>query len=246
MAPPTTSVVPDEEIERLDACAADGIYSAGVNTVTNLYSAAIFERWWRGSTCLEMGCGDGNTTRILLGAFDDVTVIDGSRTLADKVAEELPDATVVCELFERWQPGRTFDTIMLNHTLEHVSDTVEILELAGAWLAPGGVICASVPNARSLHRQAAVLMGLLPVEDALTPSDLRAGHRRVSTPESFRAMFTQAGLRLVHSGGYWLKPLSNAQTDAWFTSEMNDAFMALGERYPDIAAETYVIATRGS
>jgi len=65
----------------------------------------------------------------------------------------------------------------------------------------------------------------------------------VSTPESFRAAFTQAGLRVEHSGGYWLKPLSNAQTDEWFTPEMNDAFMALGERYPDIAAETYVIAT---
>jgi trans-aconitate methyltransferase len=244
MTPQTrVPVVPEEELERLEACAADGIYSAGVNTVTNLYSAKIFRRWWKGSSVLEMGCGDGNTTRILLEDFDDVTVIDGSRQLADKVAGEFPDVTVVCELFERWEPGRTYDTIVLNHTLEHVYDMVQILECAKRWLAPEGVICASVPNARSLHRQAAVLMGMLPAEDALTPSDIRAGHRRVSTPESFRAAFTQAGLRVEHSGGYWLKPLSNAQTDEWFTPEMNDAFMALGERYPDIAAETYVIAT---
>jgi trans-aconitate methyltransferase len=238
------SVVPEQEIERLELCASDGIYSAGVNTTTNLYSASVFKRWWHGQSVLEMGCGDGNTTRILLDSFADVTTIDGSRRLADKVAAEFPDVTVVCELFERWEPGRSFDTIVLNHTLEHVNDAVEVLRYAARWLAPGGVICASVPSAGSLHRQAAVLMDLLATEKSLTPSDVRAGHRRVSTPAEFRSQFKEAGLEVVHSGGYWLKPLSNGQTDEWFTPEMVDAFMALGERYPEIAAETYVIAKR--
>jgi trans-aconitate methyltransferase len=244
MNPPASALVPDREIERLEACANDGIYSAGVNTATNLYSASVFGRWWRGDSVLEMGCGDGNTTRILLESFDDVTVIDGSRQLADKVAGEFPGVTVVCDLFERWEPGRSFDTIVLNHTLEHVNDPVEVLSYAASWLAPGGVVCASVPSAGSLHRQAAVLMGMLPSENSLTPSDFRGGHRRVSTPAEFRAQFTEAGLRVDHSGGYWLKPVSNGQTDEWFTSEMIDAFMVLGERYPEMAAETYAIASR--
>ena len=239
---PSTSAL-EQELARLETCASDGIYSAGVNTATNLYSAKIFARWWRGDSVLEMGCGDGNTTRLLLEAFDDVTVIDGSQALADKIAAEFEGVNVVCELFEQWEPGRTFDTIVLNHTLEHVLDPVEILALAKRWLAPGGVVVASVPNCRSLHRQAAVIMGMLPAEDALTPADVRAGHRRVSSPESFRAQFTAAGLKVEHSGGYWIKPLSNAQTDEWFTDEMIDAFLALGERYPDIAAEIYVVAS---
>jgi 2-polyprenyl-3-methyl-5-hydroxy-6-metoxy-1,4-benzoquinol methylase len=239
---PSTSAL-EQELARLETCASDGIYSAGVNTATNLYSAKIFARWWRGDSVLEMGCGDGNTTRLLLEAFDDVTVIDGSQALADKIAAEFEGVNVVCELFEQWEPGRTFDTIVLNHTLEHVLDPVEILALAKRWLAPGGVVVASVPNCRSLHRQAAVIMGMLPAEDALTPADVRGGHRRVSSPESFRAQFTAAGLKVEHSGGYWIKPLSNAQTDEWFTDEMIDAFLALGERYPDIAAEIYVIAS---
>jgi 2-polyprenyl-3-methyl-5-hydroxy-6-metoxy-1,4-benzoquinol methylase len=239
---PSTSAL-EQELARLETCASDGIYSAGVNTATNLYSAKIFARWWRGDSVLEMGCGDGNTTRLLLEAFDDVTVIDGSQALADKIAAEFEGVNVVCELFEQWEPGRTFDTIVLNHTLEHVLDPVEILALAKRWLAPGGVVVASVPNCRSLHRQAAVIMGMLPAEDALTPADVRGGHRRVSSPEGFRAQFTAAGLKVEHSGGYWIKPLSNAQTDEWFTDEMIDAFLALGERYPDIAAEIYVIAS---
>ena len=39
-----------------------------------------------------------------------------------------------------------------------------------------------------------------------------------------------------------MKPLSNGQLEAQWTAPMIDAFMQLGERYPDIAAEIYVIA----
>jgi hypothetical protein len=68
------------------------------------------------------------------------------------------------------------------------------------------------------------------------------GHRRVFNPESFRRCFLAAGLAIEVFGGYWLKPVSNAQIEATWTSQMLEAFMQLGERYPDIAAEIYVVA----
>jgi hypothetical protein len=90
-------------------------------------------------------------------------------------------------------------------------------------------------------------MGILETEHSLNSTDLLQGRRRVYDPETFRAEFRAAGLAIDVSGGYWLKPLSNAQMEgdgtlAW-TGEMLDAFMRLGERYPDIAAEMYVIAS---
>ena len=39
-----------------------------------------------------------------------------------------------------------------------------------------------------------------------------------------------------------MKPLANSQLESWFSEEMIDAFMILGERYPDIAGEIYVVA----
>src|SRR6185295_6964384 len=96
-----------------------------------------------------------------------------------------------------------------------------------------------------LHRQAAVLMGLLPTEHSLNETDLHHGHRRVYDPGSFRADFIAAGYGIRHLGGYWIKPLSNAQIEATWTPEMLAAFMRLGERYPDIAGEIYVIAEHG-
>ena len=85
-------------------------------------------------------------------------------------------------------------------------------------------------------------MGLLPAEDALNELDLHHGHRRVFNPESFRHCFIASGLDVEIFGGYWLKPVSNRQIEQDWTPEMLGAFMQLGERYPDIAAEIYVIA----
>ena len=101
---------------------------------------------------------------------------------------------------------------------------------------------AAVPNSKSVHRQAAVLMGLLAREDSLNEMDIHHGHRRVFNPESFKEVFIKAGMRIRDYGGYWLKPVSNAQIEQSWTPEMLHAFMLLGERYPDIAAEIYVVA----
>jgi 2-polyprenyl-3-methyl-5-hydroxy-6-metoxy-1,4-benzoquinol methylase len=140
-------------------------------------------------------------------------------------------------------PNQKFDNIILGHVLEHVADPVNILVRAKQWLkSDSGRLFAAVPNSRSLHRQAAVIMGLLISEDALNEADIHHGHRRVFNPESFRNVFYQAGLHIEIFGGYWMKPVSNKQLEESWTSEMLDAFMQLGERYPDIAGEIYIVA----
>src|ERR1700737_2507626 len=136
---------------------------------------------------------------------------------------------------------------ILGHVLEHVENPVDILSRAKQWLEPSrGRVFGAVPNSRSLHRQAAVIMGLLRQEDQLNEMDIHHGHRRVFNPETFRNTFSQAGLKIELFGGYWMKPVSNSQIQASWTPEMVEAFMALGERYPDIAGEIYVVATRGA
>ena len=86
-------------------------------------------------------------------------------------------------------------------------------------------------------------MGLLEEEHQLNDNDRRHGHRRVSDPEAFRAEFLSSRFVLDVFGGFWLKPLSNAEIEAqWSPELLRPAFLALQQRYPDIAAEIYVIA----
>ena len=240
MSAPTP--IPQEKV-RLDGIAADSWYSRGLNTSTVEYCAEVFSRFWKGRRCLEMGPAEGVMTPHLSRTFPDLTLVEGAEAFCASLRERFPAATVIRSLFEEFSPAAPFDTIVLGHVLEHVEDPVEVLRKAASWLAPGGVVCSSVPNARSLHRQAAVLLDLLPAEGSLNPTDLHHGHRRVYDPESFRTDFRTAGLSIRFFGGYWIKPLSNRQMEGSWSPEMIHAFMQLGERYPDIAAEIYVIAS---
>ena len=231
-----------EERSRLASIAADSWYAKGINPATIKYSAKVFSRHWRPGHLLEMGPAEGVMTDLLAPHFDRMTLVDGSEQFCKSLQERFPKATVVHSLFEEFSTTESFDTIVLGHVLEHVDNTVELLSIARKLLRPGGVICAAVPNSRSLHRQGAVLMGLLPYESSLNDTDRHHGHRRVYNPESLTRDFRDANLKVKVFGGYWIKPLSNGQLEAQWTAPMIDAFMQLGERYPDIAAEIYVIA----
>ncbi len=230
------------ELARLEAIAEDSRYAAGPMPTSLRYLTRVFARHWRGERCLEMGPAEGLMTERLVRVFPDLTVVEGSRSFCLDLTARFPQATVVHALFEDYVPDRLFDTVVLGHVLEHVVDPAGLLERVRSWVAPGGVALAAVPNAQSLHRQAAVLMGLLPTEDALNEMDLHHGHRRVYDLPGLRADFARAGWTVTASGGYWLKPVSNQQTAAQWTQPMLDAYMELGERYPDSAAEIYVVA----
>ncbi|MGE8546976.1 MAG: class I SAM-dependent methyltransferase [Alcaligenes sp.] len=233
----------NDELLHLEAISQNSLYAAGVNRAMVEYSFRIARRFVQGRSILEMGPAEGVMTELLVQLGKELTVVEGSQLFCDDLAARFPGIHVEHALFEEFEPRQAFDTIVLGHVLEHVQDPVAILSRVREWLTPEGRVFAAVPNARSLHRQAAVMMGLLAQEDQLNDTDRHHGHRRVFNPESFRSAFTQAGLKVDYFGGYWIKPVSNSQIEATWTPQMVEAFMALGERYPDIAAEIYVVAS---
>ena len=233
------------EKKRLESISEVSLYCAGVNSASIRYSFKIAQRYLVGETILELGPAEGVMTELLAGTGKKLTLVEGSSLFCDDLRRRFPQATTVNALFEEFRSDEQFDNIILGHVLEHVEDAVDILSRAKQWLKPKtGRLFAAVPNARSLHRQAAVIMGILPEEDTLNEMDYHHGHRRVFNPESFRNAFKRAGLKIEIFGGYWIKPVSNAQIEASWTQEMVDGFMVLGERYPDIAGEIYVVASR--
>jgi 2-polyprenyl-3-methyl-5-hydroxy-6-metoxy-1,4-benzoquinol methylase len=235
------------EKKRLESISEVSLYCAGVNSASIKYSFKIAQRYLVGDTILELGPAEGVMTELLAGTGKKLTLVEGSSLFCDDLRRRFPHATTVNALFEEFRSDEQFDNIILGHVLEHVEDAVDILSRAKQWLKPAtGRLFAAVPNARSLHRQAAVIMGILPEEGTLNEMDYHHGHRRVFNPESFRNTFRRAGLRIEIFGGYWMKPVSNAQIEASWTPEMVEGFMVLGERYPDIAGEIYVVASRAA
>jgi len=231
------------EIDQLEKISESFGYSEGVMASSTKYCCTILQRHLRGENILELGPAEGLMTGMLLKTGRIITVVEGSLKYCNSIKERFPQVNVVHSLFEEYQPPEKYDTIVLGHVLEHVSDPSSLLVKVKGWLKTGGKIFAAVPNACSVHRQAAVIMGLLEREDSLNENDLHHGHRRVFNPESFRSTFSQAGLKVDIFGGYWLKPVSNGQIESHWTLAMIEAFMQMGERYPDIAGEMYILAS---
>jgi 2-polyprenyl-3-methyl-5-hydroxy-6-metoxy-1,4-benzoquinol methylase len=231
------------EADNLENISTAFAYSDGVMASSIRRSHEIFMRHRVAGAILELGPAEGLMTEMLLGAGEPLTVVEGSRTFCASLSERFPGVEVVHSLFEDYRPGKRFANVVLGHVLEHIIDPVALLREVASWVQPGGKIFAAVPNAASIHRQAAVLMGLLEHQDSLNESDLTHGHRRVFDPGSFQAVFRDAGLTIELFGGYWLKPLSNGQIESHWTPAMIQAFMDLGERYPDIAGEIYILAS---
>ncbi len=232
------------ELQALENISKDSWYAKDLDKKTIEYSGMIFERFLSQGSILELGPAEGVMTEILSKRHNNITVVEGSKSFSESIKNRFPNVKVIHSLFEDFRTTQTYDNIILGHVLEHVDDPVRILTLAKTWLAENGKIFAAVPNCRSLHRQAAVVMGLIKHERELNQTDLHHGHRRVYDPESFRSDFIAAGLNISIFGGYWLKPLSNGQLEEQWSEEILQTYMQLGERYPDIAAELYVIASK--
>jgi len=231
-----------DEAERLERISERRLYGHGVNAEMVKYTFEVFSRHFVPGIALELGPAEGLMTDLLASRFKDLTVIEGSGAFVADIKKRHPGVNAVHTLFEEFKTDRTFSNIILGHVLEHVEDPVGLLRKVTSWLAPGGKILCAVPNSRSLHRQAAVIMGVLKTEWSMNAADIQHGHRRVYNPEQFRADFYEAGLKIDHFGGYWMKPVSNSQIEKDWTPDMVRAFFVLGERYPDIAAEIYVVA----
>ena len=230
-----------EEVQWQEHVARTFDYFDGICAAAADYSLGIVKRHLVGKTILEVGPADGYMTRGLVEAFS-VTLVDPSETLCQRLRQSFPLAEIVTTLVEDFVPSERFDNILLCHLLDHVRDPEQVVRLARGWLTRGGKIIAIAPNSESLHRQAAVQMGLMPIANAFSERDQAQGKRRIFNREEFRRLFLSAGLDIECFGGYWLKPISNRQIEQQWTPEMINAFFALGERYPEIAAEMYLIA----
>lgn len=234
-----------EEMGNLDWISENAPHTEGVMVSATEYCWSIFRRYIQGPDVLELGPAEGVMTELMVREGFVVTCVEGSPRASHALESRLPSVEVLTDLFEQFEASKPFDSIVLGHVLEHVAMPGQLLQRLKPWLRGNdSLILASVPNAMSLHRQAAVQMGLLGHESQLNKSDIAHGHFRVFSYHEIRRLFEENGFTVRVHGGYWLKTLANAQIETWYSTDIIDAYMALGERYPEIAAETYVIASR--
>jgi 2-polyprenyl-3-methyl-5-hydroxy-6-metoxy-1,4-benzoquinol methylase len=204
----------------------------------------------RGTSCLELGSADGGLTVHMLDRFARLLSIDGSAEACRRLEArygQRPELEVRHGFFESVEIDERFETIILDHVLEHLADPGVTLKRARRWLSDGGCLIVTVPNADSLHRLLGVKLGMIPSPHSLNELDQKLGHHRVYDPASLAAELTRAGWKVVASGGMFLKLFSNGQMEAMLASgvigqEQLQGLSTLATDFPDHASEIYAVA----
>lgn len=235
---------------------------AYVNDLVDGYDESAFDARMRGymmrtlaphlngGSALQIGCYHGDLTVLLEQHYASLTVVDAAQRFLDHTRRRLTrPATFHCSLFETLALPARFDAVFLVHVLEHVIDPVAVLGKIRGTLDERGLAFIVVPNGNAASRQLAVKMGLLDHNTALTPADLKHGHRRVYQLDTLEADLRHAGLDVVSTGGIFFKPLANFQFDRLEGSDIvTDAYMEacyqLGFKYPDLSASIYAVCRR--
>ena len=179
-------------------------------------------------------------TQFLINDFERLTLVEGASQLLECMPD-YPNILKINSLFEDFEPEQKFNTIIMEHILEHVDNPVELMNRAKNWLAPKGRLLIGVPNGNSIHRLVAVKMGLLSNQCELNPRDLAQGHRRVYSRETFVTDILAAGLSVVELGGVFFKPISNQQIQDHWTEQMIQGFFELGKDFQEYAADLFAV-----
>jgi 2-polyprenyl-3-methyl-5-hydroxy-6-metoxy-1,4-benzoquinol methylase len=191
-------------------------YHSEYNAFLGYYKIKSCLEHARGSTALDLACGDGMLTAMLKPHFEKIVGVDASSVHLVAARKRLPDVEFHESLIENFNSQETFDSIFMLDILEHVIDPVFVLKKASNFLKEDGVLIVQVPNANAINRRIAVFMGTLESCDELSPFDLQvAGHRRSYTIMTLQNDIKNAGLKVTATGGVFYKMLSMAQMD-WF------------------------------
>lgn len=201
------------------------------------------QKYFTGKTCLEIGPAQGITTASLKDDFEILHVVDGSKKLLDLIPD-YPNVVKFHSMIEEFEAPIRYDFILMDHILEHVEHPVPVLKKVMTFLKKGGIIIVGVPNAKSIHRLAAVKMGYLKDIYELNQRDHELGHFRVYDFEMLASDIIQGGFSIREKAGVFFKPLSNKQIQDHWNDDMIEGFYQLGADFPENAAEIYIVAVK--
>ena len=175
------------------------------NLISKIYPASL------NKPILEMGFGEGTITTPLIQSGCIVEIVEGSSKLCENAKEKYGESVEVhCQLFENFDPTEKFQTVLSLHVLEHVDNPGIVVDKIFEWLKPGGQVIVVVPNAESLHRQLAVMMGLQQELNSFSSRDKIVGHQRVLSLDELSSLFQKSGFDVIEKFGYFLKTVPNS------------------------------------
>ncbi|MHC8390738.1 trans-aconitate 2-methyltransferase [Pseudomonas sp. MDT2-39-1] len=99
-------------------------------------------------SAIDIGCGPGNSTELLVERFTDATVrgLDSSTDMIEAARKRLPQLQFDTADIDTWSETGPFDVIFANAVLQWVPDHATLLPSLAARLTPGGSLAIQMPD----------------------------------------------------------------------------------------------------
>jgi predicted TPR repeat methyltransferase len=146
-----------------------------------------------GRRLLDLGAAGGHLGRSVRDRCAFLAGVEPDATLPDAAREGYDDwrRTEALSAGDWPQP---FDVVVCADVLEHLAQPERLLERIRAWLAPGGTLLVSLPNAANITARAAILSGRFPYADR---GLFDRTHLRFYTRATGRELIESAGFRVA-------------------------------------------------
>ena len=165
---------------------------------------------------LDLGCGDGLLTRILLDRIGPRRLVGiDLDPLETEAARRFPfyEEVHTCSADAMPLADARFDFVLSNSVLEHIPPLEGTIAEVGRVLKPGGRFYFTVPGPGFHANLAGALAPWAGRDDYLARLDRRLAHFHYLSPEAWEALLSRHGLRLECCLGY----LDRRETRRWET-----------------------------
>lgn len=102
----------------------------------------------RAQRVVDLGCGPGNSTELLVQRYPDAEVVgvDNSPAMLESARQRLPGVRFELADIAAWQPAQAPDLIYANAVLQWVPGHETLFPRLLSLLAPGGVLAVQMPD----------------------------------------------------------------------------------------------------
>jgi len=193
---------------------------------------------------IEVGCATGQMTEELVLMARSLTVIEPSSRYAVMMRERFQEKLRVINAFtDDVKEELRAEVVILASLLHHLERPAQLLDSCRRFLRPGGVLLATVPNMRSLHRRVGVKSGMIDSVYATTSRNVFFDQPGRFDKERLRELFEQNGFEVGELFGYMLKPFSSEQMMrlelGW---DVIDALFELGREFEALSSQLFISA----
>ena len=221
----------------VEAYEGHSLYDFDNSIQLNWYPRRIIQLVQNSNSILELGLGHGVASEVFSHFFARHVVIEASSAVINNFRMRFPDChpQIIESYFEDYESPERFDVIVLGFILEHVDDPNKILTHYKKFLSAQGKMFVTVPNAEVLNRRLGYLAGILPDIHELSEHDLLCGHKRYFTLASLTQEVENAGYKVAHVEGIYLKPFTTSQIKSLeFNDRILEALCTVGKDYPEL------------